>query len=163
MVEITHKGVWIKWSSLDARDRGWFVLSMVTTLPFGMVVGVHVGEWAYRLGHRHGSGGREADGAHFANLVGSDLYRYGVLAAFVAAALCAFAWWRFSLHQDELFNRIQNYAIGRAAAWSLAGATGWWLLTLGGWAGPFPLGAFIIASYGLLTGFWFYAVHRWAA
>lgn len=155
MVEITHKGVWIKWSSLDSRDRGWFVLSMVTTLPLGIVLGVHIGEWGYQLAH-------DADSAHFADLVGSDLYRYTVLVAVASAAVCAFAWWRFSLHQDELFNRIQNYAIGRAAAWSLGGATGWWLLALGGWAGPFPLGPFVISSFALLLGFWFYAVRRWA-
>jgi len=162
MAEITHKGAWIQWDSLDARDKRLFAISMVATIPFGMVIGIPVGEWAYQLGHYLSSDGAPADTRHYAELVESAAYRYGVLAALICAAISAVAWWRFSIHQDELFNRIQNYAIGRAGAWSVAGATAWWMLALGGWTGPLLAGPFVLASFALLLAFWFYAVHKWA-
>lgn len=162
MVEITHKGAWIKWSTLDTRDKGWFILATVAAVPVGMVIGVPFGEILYQLGFYLGSDGGTPDPRHLADLVESRAYRYLVLAAFAFALVSGLAWWRFSLHQDELFNRIQNYAIGRAGGWSLAGATGWWLLSFGGWAGPFPLGLFVLASLALLLVFWFHAVHKWA-
>jgi len=162
MAEITHKGVWIKWSSLGARDKGWFTLSTLTAIPFGMVIGVPAGEWIYRIGYHLGSGGGAPNTLRMAELSGSAAYRYAVLAAFLCAAVSAAAWWRFSLNQDELFNRIQNYALGRAGAWSLAGVAAWWLLSLGGWTGPFLPGPFLLAASLLLAVLWFRAVARWA-
>jgi hypothetical protein len=162
MVEITHKGTWVKWSSLDARDKGWFVLSMAAALPFGLILAVPAGEWAYQLGHHLRSDGAPPDMRHFAAIVGSDVFRYAVIAGLICGTVSAAAWWRFSIRQDEMFNRIQNYALGQTGAWSLAGATAWWVLSLGGWTGPFLPGPFLAASLVLLCAFWFYAVARWA-
>jgi hypothetical protein len=162
MVEITHKGTWFKWDSLDARDKLWFLLSTVTSVPVGLLIGVMFVEWGHDLGYRVGAGEHGPRG-YFADILASDAFRYAVLAALALAALSGFAWWRFSIRQDELFNRIQNGALGRAGAWSVAAAGAWWLLSLGGWVGPFPLGPFLLASMALLLVFWFHAVHKWAS
>jgi len=55
------------------------------------------------------------------------------------AVVSAFAWWRFSRNQDEMFNRIQNYALAQAGGWTFAFIFIWWLLSLGGWVGPLPV------------------------
>ena len=85
-----------------------------------------------------------------------------VAAAILCALISGIAWWRFSLRQDEMLNRVQNYALGHAGSWSLAAATLWWLMELGGWLGEFPLGLFVLLGYGLILFFWFRAVRRWA-
>jgi magnesium-transporting ATPase (P-type) len=120
MVELTHGGTWLKWSTLDRRDRNW------------------------------------------ALFLQSDLFAVALLIAAVLAVVSAVAWWQFSRNQDEMFNRIQNYAIGQGAAWTFAFAFLWWLLWLGRWVGPLPLSALVLIGTALLIGFWFHAVRRWA-
>jgi hypothetical protein len=159
MVEITHGGTWFKWSSMDSRDRLWFVVSQVAAMPVGIVVAVYFSRYAYQLGYRHGSGGMEAPD-RLGPWVESDLFRYSVILAFVLVLLSIFAWWRFSLRQDELFNRIQNYALGRACAATITIASCWWILSLGGWVGDLPLGAIVIGGYALILGFWLHAVRQ---
>ena len=160
MVEITHKGVWFKWSSLNGRDRFWFVLSTVTAIPVGVVVGILLTAWVDGLAYQYGAGEHGPD--RIVRLMQTAEFRFFVLAAFAALLVSCFAWWRFSLRQDELFNRIQNEALGRAGAWSLVAAIGWWLLSLGGWVGPLPVDLFIALGVGLIFVFWFNAVHKWA-
>lgn len=161
MVELTHGGTWLNWSSLERTDRNWAILSFATSLLAAVPVGLVGGEWGYRLGHRVGSGGREAHIRSIPELVGPQLFAGLMLAAAILAVVSAFAWWRFSRNQDEMFNRIQNYAIGQAGGWTFAFAFIWWLLSLGGWVGPLPLVALVVLGTGLLMGFWFYAVRRW--
>ena len=158
MVEITHKGLWVKWSSMDSGDRFWFVVSMLAATPLILVAGIAVGRWSYRLGYYHGAGKHGPD--PLAPVMLSEAFRYGVIAAFVLGLISGFAWWRFSLRQDELFNRIQNDALGRTGAWSLAAALAWWTLAIGGWVGPFPLDLFVVGSLALSLVFWLAAVRR---
>ena len=161
MVELTHGGTWLKWSTLDRTDRKWALLSFATSGLAALPVGLVSGEWGYRLGHRMGSGGREADIPSMAQIFGPELFAGLMLASAILAAVSAFAWWRFSRNQDEMFNRIQNYALAQAGGWTFAFIFIWWLLSLGGWVGPLPLVALVILGTGLLIGFWFHAVRRW--
>jgi len=162
MVELTHGGVWLKWSSLNRRDRNWALLSFATAGLAAVPIGVVASAWGYRMGFLLGSGGSEPNDIHAARLIGSDLYAYGMLAATVLAIVSALAWWRFSRNQDEMFNRIQNYAIAQAGAWTFAFAFVWWLLWLGGWLGPLSLTSLVFLGTVLLFIFWIYAVRRWA-
>ena len=159
MVEITHGGTWFKWSSMDPRDRLRFVLSQLAIIPAAVVVAIYFSRYAYQLGYRQGSGGKEGPDL-LGPWVESGLFRYGVILSFVLLVVSLFASWRFSLRQDELFNRIQNYALGRACAATITLASGWWILSLGGWVEPLPLGAIVVAGYGLIIGFWLYAVRQ---
>ena len=161
MVELTHGGTWLKWSTLDRTDRNWAILSFATSALAALPIGLLGGEWGYRLGHRMGSGGREADIPSIAELIGPQLFAALMLAAAIFAVISAFAWWRFSRNQDEMFNRIQNYALAQSGGWTFAFAFIWCLLSLGGWVGPLPLVALVLLGTGLLIGFWFYAVRRW--
>ena len=158
MVEITHGGTWVKWSSMDGRDRFWFVLSTVTSIPAGVVAGIALSRWSYHLGYRLGAGEHGPD--LLGPLVDSDLFRYGALGAFLLLLVSLFAWWRFSLRQDELFNRIQNQALGHAGAWTLTLAACWWTLWLGGWVPDLPLGVVVLGGCTLLLLFWFRAVRQ---
>jgi len=161
MVELTHGGTWLKWSSLNPTDRNWAILSFATSFLAALPIGLLSGEWGYRLGHRMGSGGREADIKSIPELFGPQLFASIMLAAAVLAVVSAFAWWRFSRNQDEMFNRIQNYAIAQAGGWTVAIAFVWWLLELGAWVGPLPLSGLVAIAFVLLMGFWFKAIRRW--
>src|SRR5688572_27655308 len=125
MVEITHGGVWIRWGSMEKRDRLWFVVSMLAILPTAIVGGIVLGRWGYQLGYRIAAGEHGPDPLR--HVVESDLFRYGAAAAFFLLLVSFIAWWRFSIRQDEMFNRLQNDALGRAGAWTLILASGWWV------------------------------------
>ena len=161
MVELTHGGTWLKWSTLERTDRNWAILSFATSFLAALPIGLLSGEWGYRLGHRMGSGGGDPHNRSIQEILGPQFFSTMMLGAAVLAAVSAFAWWRFSRNQDEMFNRIQNYALAQACCWTFAVAFVWCLLELGGWVGPLPLVALIIFGFALLTGFWFYAVRRW--
>lgn len=161
MVELTYGGTWVKWRSLGPGDKSWALLSIVTTFLAALPVGVITGRWGYSIGYRLGSGGREPRVDDLNALIASDLFAYAILASAVLGLVAAFAWWRFSRNQDEMFNRIQNYAIGQAGGWTFAIALLWWVLSLGGWLEPLPLATIVLIGTALLIGFWFYAVRRW--
>ncbi len=163
MVELTHGGTWLNWKSLNRRDRNWAILSFATSMLAAIPVGAAGAAYSYALGHRLGAGGRGGD-AHdraAAALLASEPFAYAMLASALLAVVSAFAWWRFSRNQDEMFNRIQNYAIAQAGGWTIAFATIWWLLWLGGWVAALPLTAIVIVALLLLIGFWFVAVRKW--
>lgn len=162
MYEITQKGAWFKWSALDGVEKKLVALSLVASLPPGFVTGLAVGEHAFRAGFRLASGGVEPRPSHFGELAAELLIPPVVLAALACAIVSAVAWWRFSLRQDELFNRIQNRALGHSAAWGAAAAGIWWFLALAGLVGAFPLGWFLLLVLGLVYYFWFSSVRRWA-
>lgn len=161
MVELTHGGTWLKWSSLTSRDRKWALLSFATSLLAAVPIGVAAGTFGYRIGYRLGSSGQNPR-AEIARILESDLFAYAMLGAALLAVISAFAWWRFSANQDEMFNRIQNYAIAQAGGWTLAIAFVWWMLWLGGWVGPLPMTILVMIGTALLIGFWLHAVRRWA-
>ena len=161
MVELTYGGTWLRWSSLDRRDRNWALLSFVTAGLAAIPVGMLAGDWAYRLGFKMGSGGREPSTTGVSELFGSDLFALAMLAAAGLSVISALAWWRFSRNQDEMFNRIQNYALAQAGCWTFAFVFIWWLLRLGGWVGPLPPTVIVVVGTALLIGFWYYSVRRW--
>lgn len=160
MVELTHGGTWINWDTLSKRDRNWALLSFTTAMLAALPLGVGLGDWGYRLGFSAGSGGREPPQGH-SPILSADVFAYAMLTAAVLAVISALAWWRFSRNQDEMFNKIQNYAIGMAGGWTLALASLWWLLSLGGWIEPLSLTAVVVFGYALVLLFWFRAVRRW--
>ena len=94
-------------------------------------------------------------------MLAADLFAYALLGSALLALISAYTWWRFSRNQDEMFNRIQNYALGQAGGWTWAFAFGWWTLSLGGWVQPLPLGGLILLGLALMLFFWFRGVHRW--
>ena len=163
MVELTHGGTWLNWKSLNRTDRNWAILSFVTSMLSAIPVGIAGAAWGYSLGYRLGAGGSGGDSQDRAaeGLLASDLFSYSMLASTVLAVVSAFAWWQFSRNQDEMFNRIQNYAIAQAGGWTMAFATLWWLLWLGGWLPGLHLTAVVILAFALVTGFWFHAVRKW--
>ena len=163
MVELTHGGTWLNWKSLNRTDRNWAILSFATSMLSALPLGAAAGAWSYSLGHRIGAGGKGSD-AHdrvAAAILASDMFAYAMLAATLLAVVSAFAWWRFSRNQDEMFNRIQNYALAQAGGWTIAFATLWWMLWLGGWLPELSLTAIVLLAFALVTGFWFYAVRKW--
>ncbi len=163
MVELTHGGTWLNWKSLNRSDRNWALLSFATSALSAIPVALAAGLWSYALGYRVGSGGSGGDSHDraAAAILASDAFGYAMLVSAVLAVVSAFAWWRFSRNQDEMFNRIQNYAIAQAGGWTIAVAFLWWLLWLGGWLPELSLTALVVIALTLLTGFWFFAVRKW--
>ncbi len=161
MVELTHGGTWLNWSSLNRTDRNWAILSFAAAALSAIPVGFVAGAWGYAVGFRLGSGGEEAPDGLAADLLGSDLFAFAMVASAVLAVVSALAWWRFSRNQDEMFNRIQNYAIAQAGGWTIAVAFLWWLLWLGAWLPELHLTVIVVFAVLALCGFWFHAVRRW--
>jgi multisubunit Na+/H+ antiporter MnhG subunit len=163
MVELTHGGTWLNWKSLNRTDRNWAILSFAASTIAALPIGAAAGAWSYALGHRVGSGGKGGD-AHdraAAALLASDVFSYAMLASALFAVVSAFAWWRFSRNQDEMFNRIQNYALAQSGGWTMAFVSLWWILWFGGWLPELSLTAIVLFAFALITGFWFYAVRKW--
>ena len=161
MVELTHGGTWLKWSSLTPRDRNWALLSFATSALAAMPIAIAAGDWGYNLGFRLGSGGMEPPTTGATELLASDLFAFLMLGSLLFTVISAVAWWRFSRNQDEMFNRIQNYAIAQAGAWTFSLAFCWWLLSLGGWVDDLPVTVLIVTGTALLIAFWLHGVRRW--
>jgi hypothetical protein len=162
MYEITHKGAWFKWGALDGTEKRLVLVSALAAIPPGILGGLWLRPYTQGLGSRLGSGGGSPKISGLDRLFPGE--RLDIFVAFVilCALVSGIAWWRFSLRQDELFNRVQNEAIGRGAAWSLAAAALWWMLSIPGWVGPLPLGGLVIFGLFLVIAFWFRAAARWA-
>ena len=159
MVEITHGGTWLNWRALNRRDRNLALLSYATAFLAAVPLSIHAGVVGYQLGFRLGSGGELPAG--YTSFLETRIFAWAMLAAAVFALISAIAWWRFSRNQDEMFNRIQNYAIAQAGGWTLAVLCMWWFLSLGGWLGPLPLTAIVVFGTALLIAFWLRGVRRW--
>lgn len=160
MVELTHGGTWLKWSSLTLTDRRWALISFVTSGLAAIPLGLAARDWSYEAGYRLGSG-NAGTVSRSDSMLAADLFAYALLGSALLALISAYTWWRFSRNQDEMFNRIQNYALGQAGGWTWAFAFGWWTLSLGGWVQPLPLGGLILLGLALMLFFWFRGVHRW--
>jgi hypothetical protein len=84
------------------------------------------------------------------------------LSGIVAAALSAWLWHRFSLRQDEMFNRVQNWAIGMGGAWTCGIATAWMILAKVSVVPPVLISV-IAPMFAVTTAaFWLYAARKWA-
>jgi hypothetical protein len=162
MYEITHKGAWFKWGALDHGEKRLVLISALAAIPPGILGGLWLKPFTHSLGFWLGSEGRVPRTSGLDRLFPGD--RLDIFVAFVilCSLVSGIAWWRFSLRQDELFNRVQNEAIGRGGAWCLAAAATWWMLSIPGWVGAFPLGGLVILGLFLVIAFWFRAAARWA-
>lgn len=158
MIEFTMGGTWFRWSLLDRTSKrlaaGSLIASVVAVAPATLSLSSH----AYDVGYRLGSGSAAVPEAAVGFPPWSPLEACWLIGFGIVSALL---WWRFSLRQDELFNRVQNWALGMAGAWSATLLTIWAMLALGNLAPPVsPMG--IIATFYVSTcAFWFAAVRRW--
>ena len=156
MYEFTHKGLWFRWSALDRPSRRWSGISLAAAALAAISIGLAADQAGYRVGYLLG-GGRTASKA--APLLPSWAMLGWIIACVVVSAL---AWWRFSRRQDEMFNRVQNWSLGMAGAWTAVVLAFWSLLDLYDAASPIhPLGVIGI-FYTLAITFWLVAVRRWA-
>lgn len=160
MYEMTHKGAWFKWGALDRTEKALVVVTVLTAIPPGFLLG-RSERLSYRIGYYLANG---AWPEMTPRPMGLPDAWVGPAALFTIACaiVCGLAWWRFSLRQDEMFNRVQNDALGRGSAWGLAIAFFWWMLTVPGWVSPLPVSVFLTVALLLIVVFWFRAAARWA-
>ena len=161
MFEFTHGGLWFKWDALDPASKrlaGW---SMAAAAVGGGALGIMFAGYSdnpfYRLGYWAASGRSAASGVH--HLL-PPAWTSGV--GFLMLLLSAVLWWRFSLRQDEMFNRVQNWALGMSGAVTSAVLAGWALLSLGGLLPPVTPLPLILGFWSAMAIFWLVAVRRWA-
>lgn len=127
MYEFTWGGWWFNWSALDRPSRrlaaGSFAFSFFAAVPLGFMFG----RAGYSFGRCVGSG----DWSPCEKL---NLTVHPALAILITscAIISAWLWMRFSARQDEMFNRVQNWSIGMAGAWTAAAILVWTFMALGG-------------------------------
>lgn len=156
MYEFTHRGLGLRWNLLDRTSKllaaSSIGASMAAVIPSASIGG----DIAYRTGYRIGSGGQLSGYAvrDFTPMMAAWTIVFGVITALL--------WWRFSLRQDEMFNRVQNWSIAMGAAWTLAATTVWMVLAAAGVAPAVVPIALVIGAAIAMTSFWMVAVRRWA-
>ena len=160
MYEFTHKGLWFNWSALDTKDKTLAGISLVTAGIGGALLGIGSADFGYGLGYRLGSGGKAPPESGIAETFG-PAFPWLFVASAVALAIGLVFWWLFSRRQDEMFNRVQNYAVGLSSTITIALGMMWAVAALGG-AVPAPsFGILTAIDLVLLTILWFHAVKKW--
>ena len=157
MYEFTMEGWWFRWSALDKVSRRLAGASIALALVASFPLGIAVGRYSYGLGTCVGSG----DWSRCANAevtLSPQLAVLGIVCAIASGAL----WARFSVRQDEMFNRVQNWALGMGGAWTCAAIALWAMLELGGLLPSLSLVAAPLLFLVLVSVFWWVAVRRWA-
>lgn len=149
MYEFTMGGAWFRWGLLDKLSKRLAGASLVAA---GLAPLPLSGMWGYQLGYSLGSG---------APLSGFTPAPWAILWTLAFVVVSGLFWWRFSLRQDELFNRVQNRAFAMGGAWSATLLSIWALLDLANLAPPVSPLAIIGLFYGLVVVFWMSAVRRW--
>lgn len=156
MYEFTHKGAWFRWTALDRTSKTLFVGSMTTAVASILLLRQsfkRMGAELHDRVHDHGSGA----------IAVQDISAPAALFAIGLGALSAWLWWRFSLRQDEMFNRVQNWTIGMTGGWLAAALLVWGILARADLMPPlWGLHVLVLASL-LYIIFWFAAVRRWGA
>lgn len=147
MYEFTKGGAWFRWSALDAPSRTLFVASLAAsaaaTIP--LVLLRYSDAYATRGDH-----------------VVPRMEPWMACCTIALATLSALLWWRFSLRQDELFHRVQNWTLGMSGTALVVALGLWFMLERAGMAPPI-VELLPVKLYGILVlGFWFTAVRRWA-
>jgi hypothetical protein len=153
MYEMTHKGAWFKWQAFNRDEKRLAAIALIGSGIAGAVLGVHLAISGILPNF---------DPEPLARLRSSPWDDVGAALAIFGTLMSAFAWWRLSIRQDELFNRVQNYAIGVTGAVAMAIVFIWWLMTIPGWVGPLPLGWFVLLLSAMLFVAQALAVRRWA-
>lgn len=159
MVDITHGGWWFRFSSMDRNEKWWAGASLGTGILGAFPVGIMLGSAAYEFG-RNLASGRAAIST--SNPFG-PFAPFAVIACILLWVISVFCWWRFSVRQDEMFNRMQNWALGMAGGWLVALLLAWSLLALADTVEPPSALALFVLCLGLPSIFWFVAVRRWAS
>ena len=146
MVDITHGGAWFRWSTLDAQSRFLAAASMGAAPLAGGLIGMVMSEAQRKYG--------------------LDLGVLRPVLAPIAVVLTLFSawcWHGFSRRQDEMFNRIQNWALGVAGASVCSAALIWIVLAKGGWLPHLTSGLIV---FGFCIGFcvlWMVGVRKWVS
>lgn len=156
MYEFTRKGLWFRWSALDRRGKVLVGSSLLCSLLSAAALARPLGRTGYRVGRMLGSGGREPVLAPF---VLQPWMTWWVLAFGTASILL---WWRFSRTQNEMFNRVQNWALGMGAAWTAAALAVWAVLAKARVVPPVDPWPLIGFGSLAIVAFWVVAVRRWA-
>lgn len=160
MYEFTHKGLWFNWSALDGRDKALAGASLVTAGIGGALLGLGSADGAYGLGYRMGSGGQVPPDTGIAETFG-PAFPWLFVASAIALTIGLVFWWLFSRRQDEMFNRVQNYAVGLSSTITIALGMMWAVASIGG-AVPTPSFKILAAlDLILLTVLWLRAVKKW--
>jgi len=145
MLEFTLGGAWFRWRSLDTASRRLAIASMCLAPIAGHLIGMAAKPINARFGF--------------------DVTPYTTVLAVVGiamAVLSAWLWYRFSLRQDEMFNRVQSWTLGMSGAWTCVVLTVWSVLASVSLAMPVPSAAPAMLFAGALLIFWFVAVRKWA-
>lgn len=145
MLEFTLGGAWFRWSRLDTASRRLAIASMCLAAIAGHLIGMAAKPVNARFGF---------DVTPHTTVL--------AVAGIAMAVLSAWLWYRFSLRQDEMFNRVQNWAIGMSGAWTCVVLTVWSVLASVSLAMPMPSAAPAMLFAGTLLIFWFVAVRKWA-
>lgn len=159
MVDITHGGWWFRWSTLNRTDKWWAGASIGTLMLAALPIGIMIGSAAHECGWHLASARANIS----ASIPFGPFAHFVVVACILLSVVSAFCWWQFSLRQDEMFNRLQNWALGMAGGWLLALLLAWSLLTLTDMVEPPSALALFVLCLGLPSIFWFVAVRRWAS
>ncbi|MBB4153169.1 hypothetical protein GGQ80_001057 [Sphingomonas jinjuensis] len=163
MYEFTMGGAWFKWSLLDAASKrlaaGSFAAATIAAVPLGIYVSNIGHAVGYRLGAAAAGAPVERAPAS-AMLAGAEPWMAWITLIF--GIVSAVLWWRFSRRQDEMFNRVQNWALGMGGGWTMAACFVWIALASAGAVAMPSTIAIAALFYVLLFAFWFVAVKRWA-
>ena len=158
MYEFTMGGWWFRWSALDTAARRLAGASMALAFVATFPVSLSLGRLAYTVGECVGSG----DWHRCADATTPALSPFLAVLGTVCGIVSGILWARFSKRQDEMFNRVQNWALGAAGAWTGAAMMVCSILALGGLLPEVPLWSGALLYVLLLLVFWWVAVRRWA-
>jgi hypothetical protein len=160
MYEFTHKGLWFNWSALDRKDKQLAGISLGASAIGGALLGIGSTEGAYGLGYRLGSGGKAPPPTGITEAFG-PAFPWLFVGSAVALSIGLVFWWLFSRRQDEMFNRVQNFAVGLSSTMTMALGMMWAMAAFGG---ALPAPSFLVLALidlVLLTIFWVHAVRKW--
>ncbi len=149
-------GLWFRWSALD-RTSKWLAGS---SLVASGLAAIPAGRLAYQSGY--GIGRRVGSGAGQLVVPNAPIDAWAAWWMLGCAALSGLLWWAMSRRQDEMFNRVQNWALGMSSCWAMTSLVIWSVLASAGSVAPVSIPAILLFYVVAFMGFWFVAIKRWA-
>lgn len=156
MYEFTMKGMWFRWDLLDLQCKRLAGASLAAAVVAAAPLTVMLGSKSYAFGFALGSGGA------WPSSVLPPLPVWAVWWTLGFAVVSGALWHRFSLRQDEMFNRVQNWSYAMAGVWSATIYSVWALFDLADVLPPIPPGLILLIFSSLNLVFWVVAARRWA-